>query len=364
MNFNFGEVLTRAWQIIWKYKVLWVFGILASCGQGGGGGNNTRWQESGNNGFGGGPDLPPQMMEWAQWIEQNVTTFIAITLAIICVIWIVVMFLSTIGKIGLIRGTAQAEAGAETLVFGQLFSESMPYFWRMFLLSLILALPVFLIGAGIAIMVLMGVLAASTGGDAGVFTALGTIPLAIACACLLVPIMLVLSLIFRQAERALVLEELEVIPALSRGWEVFKSNLGPIILMAIILGVLSFVLGLVIVIPVFAIVFPSMFAFMMGGGENMTPLILAGICFCLYIPVAWLLQGILTSYTESAWTLTFMRLTGNTPSDSLPQPDDNRPMGTPDNAQTLISTEPLESKSSPAEPKDSDKTIIARKPDA
>jgi hypothetical protein len=32
MNFNFGEVLTRAWQIIWKHKVLWVFGILASCG--------------------------------------------------------------------------------------------------------------------------------------------------------------------------------------------------------------------------------------------------------------------------------------------------------------------------------------------
>ncbi len=35
MNFNFGEVLSRAWQIIWKHKVLWIFGILASCSQGG-----------------------------------------------------------------------------------------------------------------------------------------------------------------------------------------------------------------------------------------------------------------------------------------------------------------------------------------
>ena len=35
MNFNFGEVLTRAWQIIWKHKVLWIFGFLAGCGQGG-----------------------------------------------------------------------------------------------------------------------------------------------------------------------------------------------------------------------------------------------------------------------------------------------------------------------------------------
>ena len=38
MNFNFGEILTRAWQITWKYKVLWIFGILAGCTNGGGGG--------------------------------------------------------------------------------------------------------------------------------------------------------------------------------------------------------------------------------------------------------------------------------------------------------------------------------------
>ena len=28
MNFNFGEVLSRAWQIVWKHKVLWIFGIF------------------------------------------------------------------------------------------------------------------------------------------------------------------------------------------------------------------------------------------------------------------------------------------------------------------------------------------------
>jgi hypothetical protein len=31
MNFNFGEVLTRAWQIIWKHKVLWIFGVFAQA---------------------------------------------------------------------------------------------------------------------------------------------------------------------------------------------------------------------------------------------------------------------------------------------------------------------------------------------
>ncbi len=30
MNFNFGEVLARAWQIAWKHKGLWSAGILVS----------------------------------------------------------------------------------------------------------------------------------------------------------------------------------------------------------------------------------------------------------------------------------------------------------------------------------------------
>ena len=34
---EFGEILTKAWKIIWKFKILWVFGILSSCGHGGGG---------------------------------------------------------------------------------------------------------------------------------------------------------------------------------------------------------------------------------------------------------------------------------------------------------------------------------------
>jgi len=52
MNFNFGEVLTRAWQITWKYKVLWIFGILAGCTNGGGGGGGGG---GGNSGYSTGP---------------------------------------------------------------------------------------------------------------------------------------------------------------------------------------------------------------------------------------------------------------------------------------------------------------------
>ena len=305
-NFNFGEVLTRAWQIVWKHKVLWVFGILAGCGRSGGNFNsNNRW--SSNNGPT--PNLPPQVMQWARWIENNVTTFIAIMVAVICIIWIVTTFLGVIGKIGLIRGTAQAERGAERLIFGQLFSESIPYFWRMLGLSLILAVPILILVISIAAFAAFGLVAASAG-DNTRLASLGIIPLVLGCCCLFVPAMFVAGMIFRQAENAIMLEEMSVLPSISRGWEVFRNNLGPIILMAIILAVIGVVVGLVIAIPVFIIVFPAIIAYAAGNGQNTTPLILAGVGFCLYLPVMWLLSGMMTAYVESAWTLTYMRLTG------------------------------------------------------
>ena len=53
MNFDFGEVLSRAWQIIWKHKILWVFGIFAGCARGGGGGGGSGMGRGGNGSGGG-----------------------------------------------------------------------------------------------------------------------------------------------------------------------------------------------------------------------------------------------------------------------------------------------------------------------
>lgn len=322
MNFNFGEVLTRAWQIVWKHRVLWVFGILAGCGRGGSSFNSSSNFRS-DGGTGTPPDLPPQAMEFLQWIEQNLTAFIAITIALVCIIWIVTIFLSTIGKIGLIRGTAQADGGLEGLIFGQLFSESTPYFWRILGLSLLVGLPVLVAIMVVVVGLLLFILplSVSSGNDPTPAFGLVMLPLLIGCFCLLIPVMFVIGMIARQAENAIVLEEMSVMPAISRGWDVFRKNLGPIIIMAIILAVISLVVGFIIAIPIFIIVFPAFFAFMAGEAQNWTPLALAGVCICLYIPISLLLNGIAIAYTESVWTLTYMRLT---------KPEDNEPVALPE----------------------------------
>ena len=50
-----------------------------------------------------------------------------------------------------------------------------------------------------------------------------------------------------------------------------------------------------------------------GAGTNpnlsFTPLIIAGLCTVAYFPFLLVVNGILTAYIESVWTLTYLRLT-------------------------------------------------------
>ena len=159
MNFNFGEVLTRAWQIIWKNKVLWIFGILASCtrgnGGGGGGGGNTGYQFSSGDGQSpfSNQDFSRIGQQIAEWVSENLWIIIAI-IAGLFLVSLFFYFIGFVGKIGLIKGIYQAETGIESLNFGELFSGSLPYFWRVFGLNFLVGLAVLLI---LLPMVLMGI---------------------------------------------------------------------------------------------------------------------------------------------------------------------------------------------------------------
>jgi hypothetical protein len=43
---DYGKILSRAWEIAWRWKVLWILGFLASLGQGRGGGNGSSYSTS------------------------------------------------------------------------------------------------------------------------------------------------------------------------------------------------------------------------------------------------------------------------------------------------------------------------------
>jgi membrane-anchored glycerophosphoryl diester phosphodiesterase (GDPDase) len=303
MNFNFGEVLTRAWQIIWKHKVLWIFGIFAGCGRGGGGGSGG----TGGGGTGPGnqpfPELERTMNQLGQWISDN-PWIVAVFVLLVIVLVILSIFLGTIGRIGLIRGTYRAEAGAERLNFGEVFSESTPYFWRVFGLSLLIFLIALLVFLPL---VLGGTLFSVVTAGIGMLCLLPLI-------CLLVPLLWALSVVIEQANVAIVLENLSIGDGFRRGWEVVRANVGPILILTLIIFIGSGVVGFIIAIPLIAAVFPLIFG---AASNNTSPIWITVVCCALYFPILLILSGILNAYVQSVWTLTYMRLT-KPPQDNAP----------------------------------------------
>ena len=101
---DYGEVLSKSWKIPWKFKVLWIFGILASCGHTGQSGNfnfNNSFRTNGNGVYSSMPNLPPAMMDQLYRLgslfddPSFIWEFIAGAMAVVCIIIVVEIFIGT-----------------------------------------------------------------------------------------------------------------------------------------------------------------------------------------------------------------------------------------------------------------------------
>ena len=295
---DFGYVIKRAWQIIWKFKALWIFGILASCGQASGtGGSNWSYSFSNQD-----SNFNFQVQHFFnQLTPGSIALLIGLAILFSLAVIVIVILLGTIGRVGLIRGTVKAEQGAERLTFGELWRDGLAYFWRVFGLNLLIGVVIFL---AIMFMVVAGIVL--TVGTLGLFV-LCLIPLL----CLFIPVMWAIYVVVEQANVALVVDNTGIIEAIKRGWQVVWRNIGSMIVMSLILilGV-SLIGGIIIGLPLIIVATPAIIGFATGTSEAIrNGLIASGLFFIIYLPVLLLLSGILRAYISSAWTLTYLRLT-------------------------------------------------------
>jgi hypothetical protein len=303
-NFNFGEVLTKAWQHIWKHKVLWIFGIFAGFARGGGGGSGNSNYSPGSN-----EDMPffgrqaERALEQAGAYLQDHWWVILLAIAALALIGFIFYALGIIGRIGIIKGTALAETGVERIVFAEVWSESLPYFGRVFGINFLIGLAIFAV-----VFIPIILLAALAVGAAGPMAAsAGLLLCFVPILCLLVPIGWVVTVVIEQAQAAIVLEDLSMTDGLKRGWQIAKSNAAPIIIMALILGIGGGIAGAIVSLPLILAAVPVI----LGMGtlrESLTPLYFALACCAVYMPILIFLNGVLTAYIQSAWALTYMRL--------------------------------------------------------
>ena len=117
MTFDFGEVLTRAWQITWEHKVLWLFGLLISM------------ISSLFILIGLAPVASIFMSEgFPVWLDNPI--YIFGFFGIILLLMVLSFVVGTITQAAIAVGVLRASQNDEKMAFGEIFRASITFFWR------------------------------------------------------------------------------------------------------------------------------------------------------------------------------------------------------------------------------------------
>jgi len=229
--------------------------------------------------------------------------FIPIFLGLLClglIVALIVFVLGVIGQGGLIAGFKRADDGAD-VSFSEAFGDGLQSFWTLAGIRVLFFVAGIVIALGLILgTVLVGVATFGIG-------LLCLIPLI----CLLIPIGLGVDSYVILTMVASVEEELGVVESFSRSWTTLKENLGPIVVMILILIVGFGILGFLIAVPFIALGFPFIAGAIIGTDAALiSGIVITLLCAVMAIPLLIVAYGLLTTYTTGAWTLTYRRLNG------------------------------------------------------
>jgi hypothetical protein len=297
---DYGRVLSRAWEITWRWKVLWILGFLAALGNGLATGNPTYTTDSSDWGY----------RYYGPWIPPEIIALLVGIACLVLIIGIALWVVSVIARGGLIAGVQQVEKEGTTS-FGQAWRAGAGRFWTLVGIGLLSAIPVIILLV-LGMIVLVATLAGSSAGFSEAPRGAG-IAGAILCGgglcCGTVLLAIVLGQIRIYAERAAILENLGWIEAFKRGWEVLKENVGPTIVLWLIFLAIGLIFA-VVVIGGLAVVFAPFIAIVANVDPG--PWLIVPICFggLLGILVFALISSIVETFSSATWTLAYRELTG------------------------------------------------------
>ena len=321
---DYVKVLKRAWEITWRYRVLWIFGIILAltAARGGGGNGGPQYQFSGEDFAPGGrfhmPEIPP----------QTVSLLIAIGIGLACVIVILIVATTIaryVAETALIRMVDDHEETGEKRSVRQGFRLG----WsrtalRLFLMDLLIILPLVVVFILLFVVALAPLFLWTTKNTAA--GAIGTVA-AIGLFFLVLLLVIVagaaVSLLMQFFRRACALEEVGVIEALRQGYALVRQHLKDVAIMWLImiglgLGWLIAMIFVTFLLVVLAAVLGGLPALLVGGlaslvSQGATPWILGAAVglpiFILVVAVPGLfLGGLVEVFKSSVWTLTYREL--------------------------------------------------------
>lgn len=327
-----SRILKRAWDILWSYRVLWVFGILLALTSGGGNGSgfNFRGSSANRSTF----NLPPEVMRdlralgrgMQEWFSSaDAGAFIGLGVALLCLILLLTILakiVNYVSQTALMRMVDDLERRGEKVSWRDGFRLGWSRAaWRLFLLDLLVYLPLGIVFIGLFGCALLPVIisAAARGGPSGA-AIFGAIVLILPLILLAVIVSAALSLLMNLARRQCVLDDKGVVESLRLGVALLRQRFGDLvifwlILIGVMIGYSILLIPLVfLLMGVGALVGAGVGAavyFLLRGLAASTSAILVAIFFgvtpfivILAVPLTFL-EGLRQTYYSTAWTLAY-----------------------------------------------------------
>ncbi|MBI3153051.1 MAG: hypothetical protein HYZ21_13015 [Chloroflexi bacterium] len=295
MKFDFGEVLGRMWKIGWNHKVLWLWQMLPAL---------TAivfvpFFFLSNPFF-----LTSTLGPLNEFMSEP---WVSIVFGLVTLLaFIPSIFLAVVIQLTTTYGAMKVEKGAEKLAFRELFTESLPYFWRI--------LGLYAIFGGVWMVIWFGFMAFF------MFTSIFTFGLGFICVIpfflLLIPLLLVGYSVLELAQAAIVADDMGVVDAITHGWKLFRINWLGVVLLMLLLYVGMYIVSMMISLPM---IFPMMMLPMgmnpmgLNPSSDVSPMI--SVLFLVFFTIMYMLmyvvQGILMTFFQSAWAVAYLRMNHN-----------------------------------------------------
>ncbi len=317
---NHLAILSRAWTLLWRYRVLWLFGFLFVLAGGGSsfggppGGGNSSSRGPSNSGVV--PPTPPALPE-ISW--NTIGTIILVGVAVVLVLVVILTIVRYVTETALIAGVDEIESTGAALTVRRGFRLGWSrQAWRLFLTEFVIYL-IF----GLAALLLLALAASPLlllliQADAVHTIAVGAAALLVLSAILfLIVAALILSLVMPYIQRCVVLGRQGVRASFRQGLALVRASLRDTSLMWLILIGIGFV-WIVVKIPV--IILLLVVAGIIGGvpagliflaSQSWVAAVVVGLPLFLIvlIPAAAFMEGLYQVYQSSTWTLAYRQVT-------------------------------------------------------
>ncbi len=309
---DFGRFLTTSWQITWRHKFLWLFGLLLSLEAISnslirltvGPDILTRLNHSLEQWLTQPEQLVGQVDQWLQHISEGLlSNAFTILLALLLIWFIVTLALAIIISTTL---STQVEFPAR---WGTVIKQGKGLLLRFIALDTLIYLPLFL-----ALLLIMIIFASTIIGTAmtawqpEATTATMLTPLLIGglcllpLACLLIPLSLLTALFRTLALRATAVYPTTIRQTISHTWATLKSHTADILILGLLLWGLHMLINLILRLPI-GFFYPQVTA-------TAPP---RQIAMFLFEGVILLIQAITKTFTAVTWTVAYQTLAKQQP---------------------------------------------------